>query len=95
MKYKCRKCGAGFTTEHEQEIHEKHCKGISFTMDMIEKLANGEQLGTLGFTCEFCGGVQQLDSVQLGKELIFPVCNNCKKDLKELILAKRKDERKR
>ena len=41
----------------------------------------------LAFTCQICGESQ---SFYGNERIIFPICNNCKSDLKEYVLSVRK-----
>jgi hypothetical protein len=43
--------------------------------------------GEIGFNCEICGNVQSVGLIS--SKQIFPLCNNCKKDLYEIIKDRR------
>lgn len=90
--FKCTKCGKQLYNKHEQSQHEKECRGVTFNLDVLERLAKGESLEPrIGFDCVICGEVQIIPGPHnWGKEIVFPVCDNCKSDLKEIILLKRK-----
>ena len=96
-EFRCPKCGKSLKNKYDLESHIADCKGETFTLDMIEKIAKGESLEPeLGFHCQICGENQKIESIEHLK-LYQPagMCDNCKRDLKDIILAKRKDERKR
>lgn len=41
---------------------------------------------SIGFTCQICGDIQTIeDTVKID----LPICDQCKKDLKEIIMNKR------
>lgn len=44
---------------------------------------------SIGFTCEICSGTQTLPPAYYRVNQIFPVCDECKKDLKEFVVSKR------
>ena len=44
----------------------------------------------IGFTCKICDGTQTLPPSYYRAETLFPICNECLKDLKEFIVSKRK-----
>ena len=97
--FKCKKCGKHLSNKHEHTAHERDCKGFSFTLDMIETIAEKGFEGLapeFGFICQICGDTQKIESVEHLKLYNPPgMCDNCKSDLKDIILEKRKDERKR
>jgi hypothetical protein len=43
----------------------------------------------IGFTCKICDGTQTLQISYYRANELFPVCNECLKDLKEFVLSKR------
>jgi hypothetical protein len=43
----------------------------------------------IGFTCKICDGTQTLQVSYYRANDLFPVCNECLKDLKEFVLSKR------
>jgi len=95
--FKCKKCGKDLPNKHEWEMHELNCKGVSFDMGMLEKIAAGgiESLSDVAFECTICGEGQVLPKTyQPGVTQVFPVCDNCKSDLKDIILTKRKKDEK-
>lgn len=60
-------------------------------MEIIQQIAN-DAPPPMGFLCEICGDFQELSNTHIwGKEIIFPVCDQCKADLKTIILNKRKN----
>ena len=68
------------------------------SMDLIKKIASGNfkpevVAAEIGFECVLCEGTQIVpDGFNLGAHQVFPVCDNCKSDLKEIILTKRKKD---
>jgi hypothetical protein len=48
-------------------------------------------IGKVAFECQICGNIQALPNYISGHSfpIQFPICNECKKDLKEIIIAKR------
>jgi hypothetical protein len=44
----------------------------------------------IGFTCKICDGTQTLQVSYYRANELFPVCNECLKDLKEFVVSKRK-----
>ncbi len=53
-------------------------------------LSGNSTIVEMGFTCQICGNTQSLEYGY--PPSIFPVCDGCKKDLKEIILEKRKTD---
>jgi len=92
----CGKCGKSFTSATLLKSHEKMCyKSSGISLSTIESIASGDAV-TVTFICELCGDSQSIpEEHNWGKEIVFPICDNCKSDLKDIILEKRKDERKR
>jgi hypothetical protein len=43
----------------------------------------------IGFTCKICDGTQTLQASYYRSKELFPVCDECLKDLKEFVLSKR------
>lgn len=43
----------------------------------------------IGFTCKICDGTQTLQVSYYRANELFPVCDECLKDLKEFVLSKR------
>ena len=43
----------------------------------------------IGFTCKICDGTQTLQASYYRANELFPVCDECLKDLKEFVLSKR------
>lgn len=86
----CVKCGKAFPSLSDMEFHVLTCNGASISMDVINTIAEGGSVDAIGFTCELCGKIQNINELHnWGKEIIFPICDNCKNDLKEIILTKR------
>lgn len=83
-------------------VHTKEPKGMemeefkppeTISLDLIKRIAAGEfpkssEAESWGFTCEICEDVQTFNG---SVSHIFPICDNCKSDLKEIILIKRKN----
>ena len=96
--FKCVKCGKQLYNKHEQDAHEKDCKGASISMDIITMLATGgldalHIANKVGFTCAICGDIQTIDSIDEWRlQPLRDVCDNCKSDLKEILLTKRKKD---
>ena len=94
--FKCKKCGKQLGNKHEYENHEKVCKGAVVSMETIQLIAEKGIEGLVSpaeicFKCVICGGSQIISEAHnWGKEIVFPICDNCKSDLKEIILTKRK-----
>ena len=89
--FKCPKCGQQLHSRTDLEIHEKHCEGATISMATIQNIASGNSVEVC-FDCVICGGSQPILGIHnWGREVIFPVCDNCKSDLKDIILTKRKN----
>ena len=93
--FKCRKCGKNLSNKFDKDNHEKDCQGASITFEAIQHIAEkgieGLMKAEICFECVICGDSQSIPELHSwGKEIIFPVCDNCKSDLKEIILEKRK-----
>ena len=74
----------------------------SIPLDVIKQIASGTYKpevvtveAEVCFDCTICGEAQPINGAHnWGKEIVFPVCDNCKSDLKEIILNKRKKDEK-
>lgn len=44
---------------------------------------------SVGFTCKICEETQTLEVSYYRANEVFPICNQCLKDLKEFVLSKR------
>ena len=92
--FACTKCGKKLNNKFDKESHEKDCHGMSINLETIQLIAREGIEGLnakIGFTCQICGDTQVIESVEHYR-LYIPegVCDACKKDLKEIILTKRK-----
>ena len=85
--YTCIKCGLRITDEEAYIEHRDNCNGATISMDTITRIAQG---GTsASFRCDICENSQSVPDSMWRKQIIFPVCNQCKKDLRELVLTLR------
>lgn len=46
-----------------------------------------------GFTCEICEGAQPIEGGYWEAKELFPICNECLEDLKELVVSNRAERR--
>ena len=82
---------------HEVAEHNINClnrpkreKPFAIPMSVIEDIASGKFKATVSFICAICEEDQEIpDDHIFGKEIVFPVCNKCKKELKKFVLSKR------
>ena len=94
--FNCSKCGRKLNNKFDKESHEKECHGMSINLETIQLIAEKGIEGLvppvkMGFTCQICGDMQVIETVEHYR-LYKPegMCDNCKRDLKEIILTKRK-----
>lgn len=52
-------------------------------------LTTSNENSYIGFTCEICGEAQTTQFTNYYPSNVFPVCDQCKSDLKEFVLEKR------
>jgi transposase-like protein len=94
--FKCSKCGKKLNNKFDKESHEKECHGMSINLETIQLIAEKGIEGltppvTMGFKCDICGDFQPIDEIEMIRtKYMSLICDNCKKDLKEIILTKRK-----
>lgn len=58
-------------------------------MTLIGRIADGFVAPKISFICEICSCSQELETLTI--KILMPICDQCKKDLKEYVLKIREE----
>ena len=91
---KCPKCDSEMVCDKTtmgnppQFIHEcKNCGALEY-LKMVDFDIAEIVTAEIAFTCAICGGSQPCNYFA---PIYFPVCDKCRKDLKDFVLSKRQN----